>query len=1038
MVTASRANDSFPNGLYELLQTRFMNEHETRPGQIAHYESVGEAETPEVLARHIAQIARRSFANLDVAAQLALANDVLALLNPDALLPASDPRQMLELSAATIPPLRLVRPSTALSESALLTNARDEPSLGSELRAELASADEVDLLCAFVRWNGIRVLEPALIELRERGVPFRVITTTYVGATERRALDELVTRFGAIVQVNYETQATRLHAKAWLFRRNSGFNTAYIGSSNLSHSALVDGLEWNVRLSQVTTPALIHKFDATFETYWNDPSFEDYDPTRDGARLHAVLNRGQNYGTSAPTLNLSGLELRARPYQAAMLEALTAEREVHDRHRNLIVAATGTGKTVVAALDYRNLALVPGPKPRLLFVAHRKEILEQSMRVYREAMMDGSFGELFIDGAVPNRWNQVFASVQSLISHGLANIDPAHFDIVVIDEFHHAEARTYRRLLDHFAPQELLGLTATPERSDGVNVASFFGGRVAAELRLWDALSADILVPFHYFGVADDVDLTAIEWKRGGYDLAALDTVYTGNDARAAKVLRELADKVTDVHAMRAIGFCVSVAHADYMAKVFTKAGIAAVSISGTTSSSGRIAALTELRNGTINCIFAVDLFNEGLDIPHIDTILLLRPTQSATIFLQQLGRGLRRAPGKAVLTVLDFIGQQRREFRFDLRYRALTGAGRASLVKQVESGFPYLPSGSQLILDRVSQRIVLENIRTQLSPSRRALVADIREHAAGFADFLLADYLRVSGRGLADVYRRGSWTALAREAAVVADPLTADDAEPLLLKRMSSLLHVDDAERAAAYARLSAAGCPNYADLPAREQCFARMLVLLVWSDGGGFDSYQEALESIRLFPAVSHEIAQLVAIAADAARRLPRSLSGRLANVPIFSHARYARFEVLAALGHPDFDKRVKLHREGVAWCAETKTDALFVTLHKSEKRFSPTVMYRDYALSDELFHWESQNATTTSSPVGLRYLNSKTQGTNVVLFSRHSSKDDDGFTGVFTCLGEVRHEKHTGEKPVAINWRLDRSMPGEVFASASAVAQ
>lgn len=654
--------------------------------------------------------------------------------------------------------------------------------------------------------------------------------------------------------------------------------------------------------------------------------------------------------------------------------------------------------------------------------------------------MDGSFGELFVDGAVPRDWKQVFASVQSLTAYGLANIDPTHFDIVVIDEFHHAEARTYRRLLDHFAPKELLGLTATPERSDGVNVAAFFGGRVAAELRLWDALSANILVPFHYFGVADDVDLTAIEWRRGGYDLTALNKVYTGNDARAAKVLRELADKVTDVHAMRAIGFCVSVAHAEYMAKVFEAAGIRSQAISAATSGAEWVAALTELRNGTINCIFAVDLFNEGLDIPHIDTILLLRPTQSATIFLQQLGRGLRRAPGKAVLTVLDFIGQQRREFRFDLRFRALTGAGRASLVKQVESGFPYLPSGSQLILDRVSQRIVLENIRTQLSPNRARMIADIREHAVGVAlgDFLLADYLSKSGRELSDVYRRGSWTTLGRAAGVVGQPPTAHNAELMLLNRMSSLLHVDDAERAAAYARLSTAGCPDYADLAPREQCLARMLVLVLWPDGGGFGSYQEALEHLRSFLAVSHEISQLMATVSDAARQLPGPLSGRLAAIPIFSHARYARFEILAALGHSDFDRRVKVHREGVAWCAETQTDVLLVTLHKTEKRFSPTVMYRDYALSDDLFHWESQNATTTSSPVGLRYLNSKARGTNVVLFSRHSSTDDDGFTGVFTCLGEVQHEKHSGEKPVAINWRLDRGMPGEVFASASAVAR
>ncbi|MET3203968.1 UNVERIFIED_ORG: superfamily II DNA or RNA helicase [Arthrobacter sp. UYEF13] len=255
----------------------------------------------------------------------------------------------------------------------------------------------------------------------------------------------------------------------------------------------------------------------------------------------------------------------------------------------------------------------------------------------------------------------------------------------------HAMAPTYRRLLDHLQPQQLFGLTATPERGDGVDVAKqFFDGRTASELRLWDALDADLLVPFHYFGVSDDVDLSQLEWKRGNYDTRQLNNLYTGNDARAAKVIRELRDKVTSTAQMRAIGFCVSFQHAHYMAEVVNRAGIASVAVDGSTDDADRAAALERLRRREINCIFAVDRFIEGLDLPQVDTILMLRPTQSATIFLQQLGRGLRRAEGKAVLTVMDFIGQQRREFRFDLRYRALTGYGRKELEKAVENEFPY------------------------------------------------------------------------------------------------------------------------------------------------------------------------------------------------------------------------------------------------------------------------------------------------------------------------------------------------------------
>ncbi len=515
-------------------------------------------------------------------------------------------------------------------------------------------------------------------------------TTTYIGGTEREALDRLVRDFGAEVKVQYDAARTRLHAKAWLFRRLTGFDTAYVGSSNLSTSALLEGVEWNVRLSQQATPALLQKFEATFDSYWNSSEFEDYCPETDRDRLDdALLAARGGRSSDRVTISISGLEVRPFHYQQEMLDAIDVERVVHDRHRNLVVAATGTGKTVVAALDYRRLCR-SGHRPSLLFVAHRREILEQSLRTYREVLGDGDFGELHVGGTRPERWQHVFASVQSLTSYGVGNIPRDAFDVVVIDEFHHAEARTYQRILSHLQPTELLGLTATPERADGTDVRRFFDGRTAAELRLWDALGADLLCPFHYFVAADGTDLRSISWVRGRYDEEQLSNVYTGNDARARIVLHQLRAKVSDVGAMRALGFCVSVSHAEYMAEVFRDAGIPARAVSGDTARAGRNQALADLRSRDVNILFAADLFNEGLDIPDVDTVLFLRPTESATVFLQQLGRGLRRTPDKAVLTVLDFVGHHRKEFRFDQKLRALTGATRSGLERQVKEGFPF------------------------------------------------------------------------------------------------------------------------------------------------------------------------------------------------------------------------------------------------------------------------------------------------------------------------------------------------------------
>ncbi|WP_407710501.1 DUF3427 domain-containing protein [Arthrobacter nitrophenolicus] len=1038
-----------PEGLYELLKTDALDKQLNDEAELQPvFADVEDDDIPDILSRHVAAAVQLSLATAKPAERVALANRLLeALQQKDRI--ADGPTVLHSLHRpTTLKRRQLRRPTTRLSDSALLTNSNEDPNLAAELRAEIESADTVNLLCAFVRWTGLRLLEPALEQLRDRGVKLRVITTTYMGATERRAIDELVNRYGAEVKISYETHSTRLHAKAWLFRRNSGFHTAYVGSSNLSSAALLDGLEWNVRLSSVATPALLQKFEVTFDSYWEQRTFQSYDPETDGDKLDVALARNGGRTTGAPDSS-TGLEVQPFLHQIEMLEDLEAER-AKGHHSNLLVAATGTGKTVIAALDYKRLSEAAGRDLKLLFVAHRQEILKQSLQTYRRVLQKGSFGELFVSEHKPRDWKHVFASVQSLASLGLAKIAPGDFDVVVIDEFHHAEAPTYRKIIDHLRSQELLGLTATPERGDGVDVAKqFFDGRRASELRLWDALDADLLVPFHYFGVSDDVDLSRLEWKRGSYDVAQLDALYTGNEARAGKVIRELRDKVTSTADMRAIGFCVSVQHALYMAEVFNRAGIPSVAVSGKTDDGERAKALQQLRDRTINCIFAVDLFNEGLDLPEVDTILLLRPTQSATIFLQQLGRGLRRADDKSVLTVLDFIGQQRREFRFDLRYRALTGYGRKELEKAVEDEFPYLPSGSQIVLDRVAQKVVLDNIKAQLRFNRAQLVQDI----ASYAETELEAYLERSGNEVKTVYRstRDSWTGYLRQAGLIEglSPLEtvlrwkleelSDAEEKKLLGRMAALIHVDDPERAAAYSMLVAPDAPRYAELGIREQAFARMLFYTLWDDGGEFKTYDDGLDHLRGYQFVCSEIRQVVKLGVAASKHAAKSLGAGLQHIPLLSHATYRREEVLAALQYGSLEQGKNVqHREGVAWCPATSTDAFFVTLNKDDKKHSATTMYKDYAISPELFHWESQNATSPASPTGRRYLDRASHGSRVLIFTRDTADDETGLTVPYTCLGQVDYVQHAGEKPIAITWRLHRPMPADVYATAAAVVQ
>ena len=398
-------------------------------------------------------------------------------------------------------------------------------------------------------------------------------------------------------------------------------------------------------------------------------------------------------------------------------------------------------------------------------------------------------------------------------------------------------------------------------------------------------------------------------------------------------------------------------------------------------------------------------------------------------MFLQQLGRGLRRTPDKPVLTVLDLIGQQRREFRFDKKYRALTGATRAGLQRQLEQGFAYLPSGCEIVLDRVAQQTVLDNVRSQLRLSRRALVDEVRSHG----DLDLAGWLAESGREPADVYRSGgSWTALRRAADLPTPPAGPDEAA--LLKRVSAFVHVDDRERVEQYGRLLS-GPVDYDRLAEREQRFARMLFFSFWP--AGLASYQAGFDALAAHPAVRAEVRELLALGLAGAEHVPLALESGMQRVTLATHARYSREEVLAAVDVASLARTPRSAMEGVAWSPALQTDALLVTLAKTEKSFSPTTMYRDYALSPELFHWESQNKTSAASPAGRRYVSHREGGSHVVLLTRPTSRNDWGGPHAYTCLGPATYVSHTGDRPMAVVWALRHPLPADVYRTAALTA-
>jgi superfamily II DNA or RNA helicase/HKD family nuclease len=1028
---------SFPHGLYESLITEALAARLSNlsRAQRTKTEPLRPAEAADRIAWHIASVveqavemlpeSQRSAAGVKLARALV---ERIAAGTGLAELADQRPRASADVLRA-VHGLQLdgeeslvEAPLIPLLDSALLTNSPGEPNVGRQLAAEIASADRIELIMAFIRRSGIRFLREKLRRHVEGGGRLRVLTTTYTGSTEAAALDWLQ-ELGADIRVSYDNTSTRLHAKAWLFHRDSGFSTAYVGSSNLTHSAQVAGLEWNVRISGARNRSIIEKVAAVFESYWEESEFEPYER----AHFTRAIDRDR---PAAERLVLSPTEVRPYPFQERLLEEIELSR-ARGYHRNLLVAATGTGKTVMAALDYQRLGMRLR-RARLLFVAHREEILRQSRNTFAHALRDASFGELWVGGRRPKEFEHVFASIQSLHASGVGAIPPEHFDVVIVDEFHHSAAASYRALLEHLEPVELLGLTATPERSDGLPLLHWFGGRIAAELRLWDAIDQHRLTPFAYYGISDALDLRDIPWRRGrGYDEAELTRVITSTDVWARYVLKQFLDHFGNPPQARALGFCVSVNHARYMARVFAQHGVPAVAITSATGDDERMRTLKDLEQGRVQVVFSVDLFNEGVDIPSVDALLMLRPTESPLLFLQQLGRGLRKADGKAVCTVLDFVGHHRKEFRYDRRFRALLRGSRTDVMKQVEQGFPFLPAGCHMELDPVASERILSSLKNALPSNITERTSELRQLAAEQGSVTLRQYLEATGLDLEDVFGTSySWSDL-RERAGLCSEETGDH-EAVLRRACGRLLHVDDPERLATWRRWLERAAPPAVGVSKREDRLLRMLLgqLLDQVPVGNVGLSQGAA-LLWSHPEVRHQLGELLEVLESRVSHVTHAPT-TLPELPLHVHARYTRIEILAACGKGDGVK-VMPWQTGVLYLEELPADLLAFTLDKTGGAFSPTTRYRDYAISRDLIHWESQSVTRAESETGRRYQEHRARGSHVLLFGRLNTAER-----AFHFLGPATYVKHEGEQPMAITWKLDYRLPGDLYqAFAAAVA-
>ncbi|SHF78182.1 Superfamily II DNA or RNA helicase [Flavobacterium segetis] len=922
--------------------------------------------------------------------------------------------------------LKEITPYTRLIHSELFTGGNSGTTLESELRKEILSSDRVDLLVSFIKWQGIRILEKELREFTNRGGKLRVITTTYVGATDSKAVEFLASLKNTEVKVSYNTRNERLHAKAYLFERNTGFHTGYIGSSNFSRSALTDGLEWNLKITTKEVGHIIDKFRKTFEAYWQDSDFELFNTENHSQKLVTALKEGKfSKEYSAP---ITFFDIKPYPYQKEILEKLEVERTIHNRYRNLLVAATGTGKTVISAFDYKSFK-DNNKSSRILFVAHRKEILQQAKATFQGVLKDNNFGELMVDGLTPTNNEYVFASVLSLNNRlKELSLTPEYYDFIIIDEVHHISASSYRPILNYFKPKVLLGLTATPERMDGENILEDFCNRIAAEIRLPEALNKKLLSPFQYFGITDSIDLSNVKWEKGRYVASELTNIYTKNDVRVGEIINQLQKHTNDIHDVRAIGFCVTIEHATFMAEKFNLAGIKAAFLTSKNSSERELIR-NQFRKKEFNYLFVVDIFNEGVDIPEIDTVLFLRPTESLTVFLQQLGRGLRLSEGKDCLTVLDFVGNSRPEYDFESKFRALIGKTTTSVQKEIEADFPHLPLGCSIVLEKRTKETILENIRKATSFNVNQLITKIRNFQFQTTlPLTLQNFIDLNHIPLEAIYKKDNWSRLCQKAGIIEDfgKLNEKQIYSAINKKWLSTNSTSYFNFILKIAKKDfKVNLENYSE---NELKMLLMLHYDVWQSAAGFNSLEESINQIGENKVLVNEIIEVLEILSD--RVDFKEIDIKLPyDQPLKVHARYTRDQILAAFGDSSFDKKSS-NREGVAFIENINSELLFVDLLKSEEDYSPTTMYDDYAISEILFHWQSQNQTRDDLGKGLTYINHQKLGKKILLFIREQSKNQFNNTMGYVFIGEAKFIESEGSKPMSIKWELNEPIPNYLW--------
>lgn len=911
-----------------------------------------------------------------------------------------------------------------------------------ELRTSLINCTNFDFTVAFVSMSGLQLLLDTFKTLQIAGVRGRIITSTYLNFTEPKAIRRLTDFSNISVRIFPTNSQVGFHTKGYLFGGTDGARVI-VGSANLTQNALKTNKEWNIRVHGDEKNGFLKTVADEFEGLWNSSQLLDDD----------LINRYEEHYKEAhaekPQRKLFEItpELRPNRMQELALDSFKRLR-AQNQNKALAIAATGSGKTVMAALDVKSYA----PR-RVLFIVHREQILNGARVAFSKIIPERSSEMGLLTGTKKDHDKAFVFSTNLSMNNSLKDFAVDHFDYIVIDEAHHATSDTWRRILEHFRPKFLLGMTATPERSDGGDIFEFFDNNVAVELRLRGALEHDLVVPFHYFGISDET-----------VDLHDLDLKDVDEIAKRLKINQRVDFVIDKMHfyghdetKRKAIGFCVTQDHAAYMAQEFNNRGIVAVSLNAnnTIAERERYVRRLEDENDELELIFTVDIFNEGVDIPSINIVLMLRPTNSPIVFVQQLGRGLRKTHSKQYLTVIDFIGNHAKTFLIAMALCGTRAYDKDSLMRAVSTDFSDIPGCTNIQLDEIAKERILTQIEATNFNSMRFLKEEYFEFKSlnGNRIPTLVDHVRFEGSPDPLKFIRKSRSY--EEFVIAVDDLAQESRELFasnlnLVTLTRQLCNELPVKRPHEFAIIEHLLSHREVDLRLARSIISKYLdnpddatILHTFNYLSG--TYDDTSDRTRKLQAFEQRDGRLVTKSVLHQLLLKQNAKERIADIIRYGLLRYEEEFGNTNYGIP-FLKLYQTYNgrniallsnynlahssfRGSGLLKHENHRFLIVDLHKDES-IDERINYKDKFTSSSTFQWQSPNATRQTSNTGLDLIESRSRGINLHLFVR-KFREIDRVTQPFIYLGTVeRYEEPKGEQPITIQFMLTHTVPPALY--------